>query len=376
MHRPAEGPQTPQLIQLRNEPYRGVKLSRAIQQQTRTDAEIDVRTNLALATLKTERMDEHSVQQHITGLESHVESMARCNQLAQAKANSVRESYSELKGALKRLESGEAAAIALTQKNERLLHSLEQVEASFLACWPKLQAESRKSLRTELDRLRMENKGLHGEQNLTVKLLMTACRRGGTVANALVGGKINAVRPPVDFTEVMKSLNFLIVDARTERHELTGDLQAAQLKIRKLEFALYDLKQQQKRSDEKAAETEQRLSELQAESTRLAHERNLLITARDDLQASIDQIKYSSGLKENRETHFKELIACATKQLDISSKECRRLNDENDKLREKLGLQKTLQRKQTCQAESATRRQNLLRERLKSLPATRTSIIP
>jgi hypothetical protein len=260
-----------------------VKLSRAVQQQTRIDAEIDVRTSLALAALKTERFDEHNAQEYIAGLENHTESIARCNQLAQAKANSVRESYLELKGALKRLESGEAAAIALTQKNERLLNSLEQVEASFLACWPKLQAESRKSLRAELDRLRMENKGLHGEQNLTVKLFMTACRRDGTVTSALVGGKINAAGPPVDFTEVMKSLNFLMVDARTERHELTGDLQAAQLKIRKLEFALYDLRQQQKRSEEKAAETEQRLGELQTESTRLTHEQNFLITARDNL---------------------------------------------------------------------------------------------
>jgi hypothetical protein len=85
---------------------------------------------------------------------------------AQEKVNSVRESYLELKGALKRLESGEGGAMALTKKYERLLNSLDQVEAGFLACWPKLQAESRKTLRAELNRLRMENKGLHGEQNL------------------------------------------------------------------------------------------------------------------------------------------------------------------------------------------------------------------
>jgi hypothetical protein len=83
---------------------------------------------------------------------------------ASIRARESKQRQRKLPGTEGRVE--EAGVRALTKKYERLLNSLDQVEAGFLACWPKLQAESRKTLRAELNRLRMENKGLHGEQNL------------------------------------------------------------------------------------------------------------------------------------------------------------------------------------------------------------------
>jgi hypothetical protein len=65
------------------------------------------------------------------------------------------------------------------------------------------------------------------------KLLLATCQREGSFANALIGGKIKipTQESSTNFQSVVRDLNYIIGDMRTERGDLQKKLQTRDTEI-------------------------------------------------------------------------------------------------------------------------------------------------